>query len=484
MASYLIKSLICSGLLLAVYHLFLGREKMLRFNRFYLLAAMVFSLLCPLATIEMPSGAVTGSVNPSPLMANMDYFISANDPVHSEATNTTSFPDYLPLLVYGLASIVLLARLLVHIVRILRSKVGRERIPFGTAQLVLVPGNRCSYTFFKSIFLSKEAFKENRISREILTHELAHATQMHSLDIVFTELLFAICWFNPFLLLYLRAIRLNHEFLADEAALAGHANVQQYQLLLLNTILADRESMLTSPFNYSITKKRLAMMTTKINLRVQFVKKAFVALLLVALAFSLAEKTYSQQAVPIIKKDGEKGFITGKAAVSEREMDDFFATVEKYSGTPERKGRIYPVVNMTPQQGNELYDVYERMSDEQKEKVRKMEIGIIKMDKPVRKNPEPEMFENWKKPQIFGIWLNGRHVPNSELDKYRHTDIAEYTLHKLVGKGLKGKGYKYQLELTTNDEFDRTFEERMQDRVVLVRSFHFAPPRDKVSSKK
>ena len=50
MVSYLIKSIVCSGLLLVVYHFILEREKMLRFNRFYLLLAMVFTLLVPLAT--------------------------------------------------------------------------------------------------------------------------------------------------------------------------------------------------------------------------------------------------------------------------------------------------------------------------------------------------------------------------------------------------------------------------------------------------
>ncbi|MFN6971039.1 MAG: hypothetical protein ACK4NN_09245, partial [Rheinheimera sp.] len=37
-------------------------------------------------------------------------------------------------------------------------------------------------------------------------------------DIVFFELLFAVFWFNPFLLFYGKSIRLNHEFLAEQYA--------------------------------------------------------------------------------------------------------------------------------------------------------------------------------------------------------------------------------------------------------------------------
>ena len=39
-------------LLLAVYQLFLGREKMHRFSRYYLLAALLFSLVTPFISFE------------------------------------------------------------------------------------------------------------------------------------------------------------------------------------------------------------------------------------------------------------------------------------------------------------------------------------------------------------------------------------------------------------------------------------------------
>lgn len=43
MITYLLKSIVCSGLLLGVYFLFLEKEKMHRFNRFYLLVAWLIS---------------------------------------------------------------------------------------------------------------------------------------------------------------------------------------------------------------------------------------------------------------------------------------------------------------------------------------------------------------------------------------------------------------------------------------------------------
>lgn len=53
MTDFIIKSAISMAVLLAVYHLFLEREKMHRFNRFYLLGALAVSLLLPFVTIPV-----------------------------------------------------------------------------------------------------------------------------------------------------------------------------------------------------------------------------------------------------------------------------------------------------------------------------------------------------------------------------------------------------------------------------------------------
>ena len=47
MILYILKSGLCLALLLAFYHLVLEREKMHRFNRFYLLGSILFSFLAP-----------------------------------------------------------------------------------------------------------------------------------------------------------------------------------------------------------------------------------------------------------------------------------------------------------------------------------------------------------------------------------------------------------------------------------------------------
>jgi bla regulator protein BlaR1 len=55
MTVYIIKSIICSGILLMFYQLLLKREKMHHFNRFYLIGSIAFSLLIPFVSIELPA---------------------------------------------------------------------------------------------------------------------------------------------------------------------------------------------------------------------------------------------------------------------------------------------------------------------------------------------------------------------------------------------------------------------------------------------
>src|SRR5690242_2050129 len=62
MISYLISFVLCSGLLLLVYRLFLSRENLYRFSRFYLLFSLVFSFIVPAITIRTPHTATVENI--------------------------------------------------------------------------------------------------------------------------------------------------------------------------------------------------------------------------------------------------------------------------------------------------------------------------------------------------------------------------------------------------------------------------------------
>jgi hypothetical protein len=123
------------------------------------------------------------------------------------------------------------------------------------------------------VFVNAEDYKNGRITKELLLHEFAHITQRHSLDIIFVELLQIMFWFNPLILLYKKAIRLNHEYLADSAVLNADIDLSGYQKLLLNFVFRNNSIYLASSFNYSLTKKRLLMMTKNNSSKMAMLKK-------------------------------------------------------------------------------------------------------------------------------------------------------------------------------------------------------------------
>ena len=475
MTSYLIKSILCSGILIVVYKLFLEREKMLVFNRFYLLLAIIFSIIVPLISIEIDPNVYQESIiseTPAELGALQKTVISGTLNKTVQNSISTDWDIYIPYIFY-LITTFLLVRNGRHIWVIFSLKSKCRTVPISGATLVLVPDAINTFTFLNNIFVPQKSFETNQIKQEIITHELAHASQQHRLDILFLELVQAMFWFNPFLLIYKRAIRLNHEFLADEAVICIFNDVKCYQLLLLDTILHSRQVVLSSSFNYSITKQRMAMMTKNKDLKLQFVKQSATALLAFTLTFVFSEKIYAQAGKQENAPQKKENNVVKKAAGSgldDSEVHELYETISKHTTYRKNKqGQTFPDINVPPKAEDRIYALYAQMNPEQQQAVKDSGFFIFQMPIPVKKAPTPEIFENWKNPSIFGVWLNGKHVPNSELEKYKHTDIVEYDLSKLYGAARKGRSYKYQLELTTNDYFDKTFDSRVADRVVIAK---------------
>jgi len=290
MITYLINFVLCSGVLLLVYRVFLRNENLYKFNRFYLLFSMVFSLVVPFMTIhvqQMPlpvqqfdrqvSTTITAPVYQPVVDKTTSVILNTTvyqqeGPAITPANLSTPVPqhtlgrplDYLPqalICLYLIAFMALLIRFIRNSYHISRKVAKNTIITHHDTSLVLLEEEVTPHSFLKYIFINKKDYREGAIEPEIICHEQAHVRQLHSLDVILVELLQVICWFNPFIPLYRKAIQLNHEFLADEAVVKNYNNTPSYQYLLLTKASQVSSLSLTSPFNYQITKKRLAMMT-------------------------------------------------------------------------------------------------------------------------------------------------------------------------------------------------------------------------------
>lgn len=468
MTSYLIKSVLCSGLLLLFYHLFLEREKMFFFNRLYLLFSIVFALGIPLLSIEFSSEKL-----PDPIIdyAQTDYLKTDRLPVEMLRQTTLkedpiNWTQHLPLVFYGFITCFLLFRFIKNLRTALLQKSGQNIIDYKKAKLVLVPENTITYTFLNYIFVNKAEFSNGGIREEILAHEYAHVAQKHTLDVLFTELVQIFFWFNPFFYYFKKAMRLNHEFLADEAALEIASDTGSYKLLLLDKILSGTHVNLTSSFNYSITKKRLAMMTRPSNPSQNLIKQTVSFFLVLGLGFTFCQKIYSQknEKEPSEKPSKATPVVQNGKGLSEELMSEFTETIKKHTRYTKEKLRYDEIYELNIEQKIRLFYLYSRMSPEQQ---KASGVFVFESPVPVKKTPSPELFEKWKNSKVFGVWINGKKINNKDLENYKYSDIVETQIFKLYGKARTNVAYKYQLELTTNDLFDKTYNERMRDRISL-----------------
>ena len=305
MIDFLIKSTLSLATLLAVYHLVLEKEKMHQFNRFYLLFGLLFSLVIPFITIEIIQEIPHQETTPTSIP--MTEGTSVPIPIIENSIN------YWPIAawsLYGLITLALLSRFVVNIWKLNAKTQSNPTINYNNAKLVLLQEKTLPYTFLNHIFINETDYHNRKIEAELYTHELTHVTQKHSLDILLIEMLKVLFWFNPIFIFYKKAIQLNHEFLADEKVVNSHNNVPFYQNLLVSVANANPTYYLASNLNYSVTKKRLIMMTKNTSTARALLKKGIVIPLFTVLVFSLCTKVVAQETTP---KDGKNIYVTGEA---------------------------------------------------------------------------------------------------------------------------------------------------------------------------
>ncbi|URM38169.1 M56 family metallopeptidase [Flavobacterium anhuiense] len=281
MITYLLKSGLLLTVFYIVYKILLENEKMFHFNRIYLLASIVFSLTIPLQLFSL--GSVFSNGNQK-IQLNQIMIVTSKAVL--DKINYSQILIYFLAVVYGVVTTILVVRFIRNLFSFyFRMKKSKVEIVKGE-KVVLTKEKVLPHSFWNIIFINQEDFENDMISEELIVHEKAHLKQKHTVDILFVEVLKIVFWFNPLYLLYEKAIKLNHEFLADEAVNKKFGEVRNYQNLLLDFVSHKNTLPLASNLNYLITKKRLLMMAKekspiRMILKVGSVTTVYVLLLFV-----------------------------------------------------------------------------------------------------------------------------------------------------------------------------------------------------------
>jgi N-acetylmuramoyl-L-alanine amidase len=440
MIDFLIKSSICLAVFLGFYHLILEREKIHKFNRFYLLISILISLIIPFVTFEFIEFVETAPVIQYNVPINIEkttVVLNQNPTIENVITAQESV-DYLPYLfwsTYVLTCFVFLFRFGKNYFKlIVKSKINPS-VKYKNANLILLDEKILPHTFLNFIFVNSEDFKNKNIEDELFAHEMVHVTQKHTLDILLIEFLKGLFWFHPLFYLYKKAIQLNHEFLADEEIVTTYNNIPYYQNLLLHKSNGNTTIYLASNLNYLITKKRLLMMTKNTSKKIALLKKVAAIPILAILIYFFCIEIIAQEKPKALNIETEKTIPTDKDKIRDA----------YYSG-------VY--VKICDEKTNrKSVTLYEKLSLEDKRKY----LGYIPEIMIEKEIPEP-LFEKMKTKDL-AVWINGKVKTKDEIKKYKRTDFRYYS-YSFVHKNARSKRFSqsYQYTLFTKEYFNENLK--------------------------
>lgn len=263
MEAYILQVVLFQLLFLLVYELLLKKETFFSYNRWYLLLTFIASLLLPLVKIEALSTIV-----PAEAITDFSNILLPEVYIGTGAENVQYHPvvEVRPAgfqinwwIVAYAVGIVMSLFLLFRKYRNLRRMFKFRAVSIAKdVKIIEVPNSTIACTFYKTVFLGDKLSIEER--QQILSHELVHVKQKHSLDLIFFEILKIIFWFNPLVYLYQSRITTLHEFIADATVVKSVEKKNYYEQLLNSTFNTTNISFINQFFNHSLIKNRIVML--------------------------------------------------------------------------------------------------------------------------------------------------------------------------------------------------------------------------------
>lgn len=286
---YLVLSAVTLALLYGVYRLVLSRTTLHKFNRTVLLSILVLSFILPAVRIdslsislpeltEKKSAAPDNITSFLPITGNDEVveamgvadMTEAAIPMETGAISSAvqtietaarimniSLLDVLTY-VYIVGLVLMLLRLFIGIIRVeTLCRLGGRRLSDGS-KLVILDGEFQPSSWRNTILMSRNDYETD--SAAIIEHEQAHIRCHHSIDVLLSQVVCALQWFNPAAWMLKRSLTEVHEYEADATVLSCGYNERQYQVSLVQAALRRQVGLVTSNFADCSTKKRIKMM--------------------------------------------------------------------------------------------------------------------------------------------------------------------------------------------------------------------------------
>lgn len=223
----------------AFYRLFLSRETFFRWNRLYLLIGLLMAFILPLAAY--PEWGIYAKEYQSYLFSIQAEELAIADNPASAGYSMADVLENMLRYVYIGGCVVTFLLFVVGLVR--------------TVRMLRVDSVSGAYSFFGIVRVGSASDGYERISR----HEQVHVQEWHSVDVMLMQLVKIFGWFNPVIYRYERAMRLQHEYIADERT-ALDDQIGYAELLVARAMGVERRVLVHTFSNKKLLKHRIAML--------------------------------------------------------------------------------------------------------------------------------------------------------------------------------------------------------------------------------
>ena len=285
---YLLKASAVIILFYLCFNLFLKKETFFEHNRWFLLIGLIVALVFPFIVIPIyiPIEPISISETANALYENVNNITTTTQ------TNTTFEWLNLILVIYSIGLCALFIQFILQFGSLILLLIRNPKNKDGIYTYVIVENKISPFSFFKWIVYNPENYTTDELQL-ILIHEKVHAKQMHSLDILFTQLACVIFWFNPLIWLYRKEVRQNLEHIADFKTQTISKDEKEYQRLLLKTSVSNHKISLSNNFYNSLIKERIVMLKKSRSNKKKQIRYLFIIPLLAGLLMSMnTEKIY------------------------------------------------------------------------------------------------------------------------------------------------------------------------------------------------
>jgi len=277
---YLLKMVFVSGVFYGYYWFSLRDKKFHHYNRFYLLATSLLSLIIPCLQLNwfiIQQGDIETS------NAFLGYVINNKDAIVDSKSILTISTITLFLLTFG--AIYLLIKLCFNLFKIYRLKQKTEVVSMDGFDFINTAEEEAPFSFLNNLFWKNSISLEAQSGQQIFKHELTHIQEKHTWDRLYCQLVSCLFWMNPFNWLIQKELETIHEFIADEAAV-GNNNAAAFAQMLLETHYGHHFLNPTHSFFYASIKRRLANLTVVQHSKFNYLRKLMgMPLLLMVLVF-------------------------------------------------------------------------------------------------------------------------------------------------------------------------------------------------------